>query len=78
MSVFGGGSGNQTDPAGAARQQQFQAQEAQMAVAQQQALLAVTAPKTNTSLTKWLIFGGAGLVVLGTVGLLAYKHIKEE
>ena len=80
--IAGSHSGDVTDPAGAQRQQNFQKEEAAMASKQQapaQSLVAATAVANKSStLTKWLIFGGVGMVVLGTVGLLLYRHMREE
>ena len=86
-SMFGGGgAGNQVDPMGAQRQQTFQQEELEEAQAQtaqvQQAQVAVanaaTAQQKSSSLTDWLIFGGVGLVLFGTVGLLLYRHERSD
>lgn len=76
-----GGSSNAVDPAGAQRQQAFQAAEAataQQQAAQQAAVL--QAPKSAVNWSMWtniLVFGGVGLVVLGVGGLLAYRYMHS-
>jgi hypothetical protein len=82
MSVFGGGAGDQIDPAGAQRQQQFQQEELEQAQTQaaavQQAVAVQQSAQKSSTLTKWLIFGGVGLVILGVGGLMAYRYVRED
>jgi hypothetical protein len=81
-SILGiGGSGNQSDPAGAVRQQAFQAAEAAQAqtqaAAQAAALAARAKPAGWSTTTKLLVFGGAGLLLLGFMGILVYRRMDS-
>ena len=75
-SMFGGGgAGNQVDPMGAQRQQTFQEELEEGAgpngagpASAGSRANAATAQQKSSSLTDWLIFGGVGLVLFGTVG----------